>query len=110
MMAVAAMVIVTLNAADVAGTWTGSMDTQAGMVTMTITLRPGATLAGTVKADQFGEAPIEKAKLDGEKISFEINIDFGKVTYEGTVAGDEMKLTLTGPSGNQYPLNCKRQK
>ncbi len=74
-----------------------------------VTFGAGAALSGTVKTDMF-EAPIEKAKLDSDKISFEINMDYGKVAYEGTVAGDEMKLTVTGTTGNKYPMNCKRQK
>jgi hypothetical protein len=106
----AALMTLCLNAADVAGAWTGSMETPMGTVGMTITLQPGASLTGTVKTDQFGEAPVEKGKLDGDKISFEIKIEPGKVAFEGTVAGDEMKLTVTGTTGNKYPLNCKRQK
>jgi hypothetical protein len=56
------------------------------------------------------EGKIENGKLDGDKISFEVNIGPGKLAFEGTVAGDEMKLTVTGTSGNKYPLVCKRQK
>jgi hypothetical protein len=107
--AASAILALTLNAADLAGTWKGSMETQMGAVEMAITFQAGPSLAGTVKSDQF-EAPIEKAKLDGDKISFEINIEYGKVAFEGTVSGDEMKLAVTGTQGNKYPLNCKRQK
>jgi len=99
-----------LQAADLAGTWKGSMETQNGSVEMTIALKPGPALAGTVKSDQFAEAPIENAKIDGDKISFEINISYGKLVFEGAVSGDEMKLTVTGTQGNKYPLRCTRQK
>jgi hypothetical protein len=98
------------SAADVAGVWTGSMETQGGVVEMTITLKPGAALTGTVKSGQFGEAPLEKVKLEGDKISFEINISHGNVAFEGTVSGDLMKLTVTGTQGAKYALDCKRQK
>jgi hypothetical protein len=107
--AVAAILTLSLIAADLAGTWKGSMETQIGATDVTITLRPGADLAGTVKVGEY-EAPIENAKLAGDKLSFEINIDPGKVTYEGTVAGDEMQLNVTGTQGNKYTLVCKRQK
>jgi hypothetical protein len=107
--AIAAMMAITLNAADVAGTWKGSMETQSGTMDTTITIRPGAALAGNVKAGEY-EGAIENGKVDGDKISFEININPGKVTYRGTVAGDEMKLNVTGTQGNQYTLVCKRQK
>lgn len=109
MMAVTAMVTLTLYAGIVAGTWKGSMDTQVGSTEVTITVQPGATLVGKVRVGDY-EAPIENGKLDGDKISFEINIDPGKVTYAGTVAGDEMKLNVVGTQGTKYSLTCKRQK
>lgn len=106
---VALMVTFTLSAADLAGTWKGSMETQIGATDVTIKIQPGATLAGNVQAGEYG-APIEKGKSEGNKISFEINIEHGKVTYDGTVAGDEMKLTVIGTQGDKYSLVCKRQK
>lgn len=108
-MALAAMMTLTLTAADVAGTWKGTMETPMGPMESTITFQAGAQVAGTVKTEFF-EGKIENGKLDGDKISFEINIEFGKLAYEGTVAGDELKLNVTGPDGGKIPLNCKRQK
>jgi len=107
--AVAAISTLNLNAADLAGTWKGSMETQAGKTEVAITIAPGPGLAGKVKAGEY-ETPIEKGKVSGDKISFEINIEHGKVVYEGTVAGDEMKLVVTGTQGDKYPLICKREK
>jgi len=109
MIAAIGMVIFGLNAADLAGTWKGSMETQMGQTEVIIAIQPGAALAGRVKAGQY-EAPIEKAKVDGDKISFEINIDPGKVAFEGTASEDEMKLAVTGTQGDKYSLVCKRQK
>lgn len=99
----------TLQAADLAGNWKGSMETQMGATEVTIAIQPGAALTGKVKAGDY-EAPLEKGKLDGNKISFEMNIEHGKIAYEGTVTGDEMKLTVTGIQGDKYSLVCKRQK
>ena len=107
--AITAVFALALNAADLAGTWKGSMETQMGATEVTITIQPGAALAGKVKAGDY-EAPLEKGKLEGNKISFEMNIDHGKIAYEGTVTGDEMKLTVTGVQGDKYALLCKRQK
>lgn len=106
---VAGMVF-SLQAADLAGTWKGSMDTQGGSVEMTIALKRGPALAGTVRSEQFGEAPIENAKSDGNNIVFEINISYGKVVFEGAVSDDGMKLTVTGTQGDKYQLTCTRQK
>jgi hypothetical protein len=107
--AISAIVTVGLNAADPAGTWKGSMQTHMGDTGVAITLRPGAALAGTVVIAEY-QGPIEKAKSDGDKINFEINIEPGRLTFEGTVAGDEMKLNVTGTQGDKYLLICKRQK
>jgi len=97
-------------AADVNGTWKGTMETPMGAMGNTITLQAdGETLNGTVKTDMF-EAKIEKGSLKGDKISFVINMDFGTLTYEGALAGDELKLKVTGPDGSPTDLNCKRQK
>jgi hypothetical protein len=108
-LAITAMVTLTLNAADLAGTWKGSMETQMGATEVTITIQPGSALAGKVKAGEY-ETPMENARLDGDKISFEMNVEHGKVTYQGTVAGDEMKFNVTGTQGDRYSLVCKRQK
>ena len=44
------LITFSLNAADLAGTWKGSMETQMGNTEVTITFQPGAALAGTVRA------------------------------------------------------------
>ena len=107
--AVLALAVVAF-AADIAGTWKGTMETPMGSMENTIVLQAdGATLTGSVKTDFF-EAKVENGKLDGDKVSFEINIEFGKLAYEGTVAGDDLKLNVTAPDGNKIPLNAKRQK
>jgi len=107
--AIAAMLASSLIAADLAGTWKGSMETQMGPTDVIITIQPGAALAGKVQAGEY-EGAIENARLAGEKISFVTNIGPGTVTFDGTVAGDEMKLDVTGTQGNKYKLVCKRQK
>lgn len=97
-------------AADVNGTWKGTAETPMGPMETTITLQAaGETLNGTVKTDMF-ESKIEKGSLKGDKVSFIINMDFGTLTYEGTLAGDELKLKVSGPDGSPSDLNCKRQK
>jgi hypothetical protein len=107
--AVAVMIGFSLAAADLAGTWKGSMDTQMGTMDFTIAIQPGAALAGKVTIGEYTGA-IENGKVDGDRISFEINLEVGKIASQGTVAGDEMKLNVTGTQGNQYTVTCKRQK
>jgi hypothetical protein len=108
--AIAAMMTLTLTDDDVAGIWKGTMETQMGPTETTITIQDGAALTGDVKFDNGYEGRIEKAKLEGDKISFEINIQHGTVSFAGTVSGDEMKLNVTGTTGNKMTLIAKRQK
>ena len=101
---------VAVFAADIVGTWKGTLETPMGPMENTIVLEAkGASLTGSVKTDFF-EAKVENGKLDGDKVSFEINIEFGKLVYEGTLDGDDLKLNVTGPDGSKIPLNAKRQK
>ena len=95
--------------ADVAGVWKGTMDTQMGPVATTITIETAAPLAGRVTVAEY-EGKIENGRLDTDKISFEINIERGKITYEGTVSGDEMNLNVVGTTGNKMTLLARRQK
>ena len=97
------------KSADVAGTWKGTMETQIGPVENTITIEPGAALEGQVKVGEY-EGRIAKGKREGDKISFEITIERGTLLYDGTVGADEMKLTVTGTTGNKMALVAKRQK
>ena len=102
---------VTARAAEVnaVGVWKGSMDTQMGAIENTITIQSAAPLAGTVSVGEY-QAKIEQASLDGDKIAFQITIAPGTVAYVGTVSGDDMKLTVTGTTGNTMALVAKRQK
>lgn len=109
MAALAVALTLTLCAAEVTGTWKGAFETQMGLTETTIVVQSASPLAGTVKISDF-EGKIEKGKLEGDRIAFQITIEHGTVLYEGTVAGDEMKLTVVGPSGNKYPFTAKRQK
>jgi hypothetical protein len=110
MLALAALLTVSQAAAvNVAGTWKGTVDTQMGAMVIAITIQEGSGVAGTIETSMVS-GKIENGKLDGNHISFELNSEMGKLTFDGTVAGDEMKLTMVGPSGNKYALNAKRQK
>ena len=72
----------------------------------------GAKLTGTV-ASQMGEAAISDGKVDGDKVSFAVSRDFNgqtfKITYDGSVKGNEMKLTLHFPGRDEgFDITAKR--
>jgi len=96
-----------LMAADVSGKWTFEQPGRGGNPgrPVTITLKAdGSTLTGTMPAGGRGGAPadpiaISDGKVDGDKISFTVKREMNGNTmvtkYEGTVAGDELKLKIT---------------
>ena len=107
--AVGLLAAFTLLGADVSGTWKGTMEAQTRATEITITIKPGTPLTGNLTAGEY-QGPVENAKLPGDKISFESSIGPGKLVLSGTVAGDEMSLSVTGTQGDKYKLTCKRQK
>jgi hypothetical protein len=104
-----AVAIAQVAAPDARGVWRGTMDTQMGAVETTITIDSVSPLAGTVHLADY-TARMEKGVLDGRKIAFAITIEPGTITYEGAVGADEMRLNVTGTTGNKMTLVARRQK
>jgi hypothetical protein len=101
------------TAADVAGTWKASVETPNGTMESTFVFKvDGAKLTGTV-ASQMGETAISEGKIDGDKISFAVSREFNgnafKITYDGSVKGNEMKLTLHFPGRDEgFDITAKK--
>ncbi len=84
-------------AADVDGRWTGSVDTPGGTFPVEFTFKAdGATLTGSTGPAGM-QVPIKNGKIDGNKISFDLDLDFGGMaitfSYTGVVSPSEIKLT-----------------
>jgi hypothetical protein len=87
------------RAADVDGKWTGSLDTPMGAVMVGFNFKAdGTTLTGTTTGPDGSEIAIKNGKVDGDKISFMVSIDFGGMSldlnYTGVVKKDSVELTL----------------
>jgi hypothetical protein len=94
-------------AADVSGKWTFEQPGRGGNPgrPVTITLKAdGSTLTGTMPraaaaAHRRTPIAISDGKVDGDNISFTVKREMNGNTivtkYEGTVAGDELKLKIT---------------
>jgi|WetSurMetagenome_2_1015567.scaffolds.fasta_scaffold55625_3 hypothetical protein len=109
-LAVLAILTPAVFAADAAGTWEGPISTIVGISECTIILKiEGEQISGTVRMDVYG-ADITNGRLDGDKVSFTVNMDFGTLTYAGRISGDELKFIVSTTDGSFAPLNCKRQK
>jgi hypothetical protein len=88
-------------AQDVAGKWSGNVDTPQGPFALTFDFAVmGAELTGALLNDFIGQIPISEGMVDGDAISFKLNIDMGPngamtINYTGVVDGDELTLTST---------------
>jgi hypothetical protein len=85
-------------AAPVDGKWTGMIDTPMGPVNVAFTFKAdGAMLAGTTTGPDGNETPIKNGKVDADKISFSVDLDFGGMAitleYKGVVSADQIKMT-----------------
>ena len=104
-------------AADVTGTWKGEVSTPDGnSFSLTYTFKQDAAkLTGAVLGPQGDPLPIDNGKVDGDKISFSVKVDFNGGTVfssEGTIKGDEITLKTKADSGDMDfpPMTIKRQK
>jgi hypothetical protein len=108
-----------LMAADVSGKWTFEQPGRGGGPgrPVTITLKAdGSTLTGTMPGGGRGGAPadpiaISDGKVDGNNISFTVKREMNGNTmitkYEGTVAGDELKLKITRNGQDGTPVTTE---
>jgi hypothetical protein len=101
-------------AADIAGKWTASFDTQIGVQNYTYNFKvDGATVTGTAES-QFGKAEIAEGAIKGDEISFVENMNFEgnavRVEYKGKISGDEIKFTRKVGDFATEELVAKRAK
>lgn len=89
--------LVSVYAADPAGKWTTTINTQIGDLQYTYDFKvEGEKLIGKAKS-QFGDIEITEGKVKGDDITFVENISFDgtpiRIEYKGKVTGDEIKFT-----------------
>jgi hypothetical protein len=87
------------HAAEVDGKWTGSLDTPMGAVMVGFNFKAdGGMLSGTTTGPDGSEIAIKNGKIEGDKITFLVSIDFGGMSldlnYTGVVKTDSVELTL----------------
>jgi hypothetical protein len=91
----------TAFAADVNGKWVGSVDTPNGPIELTYELKAdGETLTGSVTS-AMGTVALSNGKIAGEKLTYDVEIETGKITHEATVNADgtEIAVKATGDWG-----------
>ena len=85
------------RAADIAGKWSASFETQVGVQNYTYTFKvEGGKLTGTAES-QFGKSEITEGTVKGDEIAFVENLNYQgnalRVEYQGKISGDEIKFT-----------------
>ena len=99
MMCAVLLAAVPARAADIDGKWSGSLDTPMGAVQIGFNFKAdGPTLTGTMTGPDGGDIAIKNGKIDSDKISFVVSIDFGgmalDLNYTGVVKPDTVQMTL----------------
>jgi len=103
-------------AGDLLGRWTAEFDTPIGVQKYVYEFKKsGDALGGEATYERSignGKAQLKNVKVDGDKISFDepLSVEGNEITitYSGTLAGDEMKLTRTVGQFGTEELTAKR--
>ncbi|MBC8164401.1 MAG: hypothetical protein H7Y20_00870 [Bryobacteraceae bacterium] len=95
-----ALTAISMFASDVDGKWTASMTGPNGQSReVTFNLKAdGDKLTGTMSGRQ-GDQPIEDGKIDGKNISFSRTMGERKMSYKGSIEGDELKMKVSTAGG-----------
>ncbi|MCX6628535.1 MAG: hypothetical protein NTW28_12990 [Candidatus Solibacter sp.] len=92
------------SAADLTGKWEGSFKYNEQVVPVNIELKGTAEISGTVTGLPGGVAQIKDGKLEGESLSFWIEIDYQgnplKLVYKGKVNGNEIRFMFGTEDGS----------
>ena len=103
-----AAITVTALAADVYGKWSGQVPSRGEATAATFTFKvDGDKLTGTMTGPQ-GEVSLQEGKVSGDQISFTTTGGNAKVLFQGTVAGNEIKMTRTREGGQAREFTLKR--
>jgi hypothetical protein len=100
-----ATLAMTAAAADVSGTWAGSLkgsgpDGQDGGVTLVLK-QAGTEITGTAGPSADHQMPIQKGKIEGDKIALEVPVGDGLFKFELVVEGEHIKGDVSASMGDQ---------
>src|SRR3954447_1507138 len=96
-----AVLALAASAADVTGTWSGSLkimgpDGQNQDDTIHMILKQdGAKLTGTAGPNAAEQLPIDKGVVEGNKVTMELAVPKGAFKFDVTLDGDHLKGDVT---------------
>ncbi len=105
-------------AADITGKWNAEFDSQVGTQKYVFDLKAdGSKLTGKAISNIAGAnatTEIQEGKIEGNTISFIENLNYQgmelKISYKGTVSGDEIKFARTVGDAGGEQFVAKRAK
>lgn len=115
-LALFAMLSASCLAGDITGNWKGTTEGPNGSLERTFAFKvDGAKLTGETASSFAGKSTITNGKVEGDKVSFTINIKIQDnemtINYKGVVNGDSIKFTAESPaSGGTMEWDTKRVK
>lgn len=92
------MLALSAHAQGAAGKWSATMNGAQGAMLIEFNfIVVGSTLTGSMLSDFMGEIPIADGKIEGNKVSFSINVPGGpggaaSMGISGEIDGDELLL------------------
>lgn len=98
-----ALFALTASAADISGTWKGTVQSPNGQAERTFHFKvEGNKLTGDTSSNMFGKSVIEDGRIDGDDISFNLTVSVGgqegRVEYKGKVKGDQIHFKVEVPA------------
>jgi len=102
LLALLALTVFVLVAADIDGTWTAETQGKNGPQTTTLTvLAKGGALTGKFEGGRGGPIDITDGKIEGANVSFKVDNGKQAKEYKGTLKAGELKLESQGKNGPQ---------
>jgi hypothetical protein len=100
-----------MAAPDINGTWAGTMKGPDGNGDFQLSFtfkQDGDKFSGSVQGPEGEPIPFTDGKIDGNKITFTVSFNGMTISHEGTVDGDQIKMTSKSDAGFGGDITLKR--
>lgn len=99
-----ALFTLSLFAADVSGTWKGTVESPNGAVERTFVFRTeGSKLTGETSSQLLGKSAIQNGTVEGDTLTFHIVVSYEgndfRLNYKGKVEGGQIRFHVESDQG-----------